>query len=89
MKHTPHKQLLKMTPEGGEHSQLNGEREGLGNMADILPLSSALGYDGCQVPALTVLHNDVQSGLRAGDDAVMVAHNVGVTELPQEIHLLN
>lgn len=58
-------------------------------MADILPLSSTLGYDGCQVPALTVLHDDIQSGLWAGNDAVMVAHDVGVTKLPQEIHLLN
>ena len=63
-----------------------GEREGLGRM---VPFSSALGYDGGQVPTLTVLHNDVQSRLRAGNDAVMVAHNVGVTKLSQEIHLLN
>ena len=63
-----------------------GEREGLGRM---VPFSSALGYDGGQVPALTVLHDDIQSALCAGNDAVVVAHNVGVTKLPQEIHLLN
>ena len=57
-------------------------------MADIVPLGSALCYDGSQVPALTVLHDNVQSGLCAGNDAVMVAHNVGVTKLPQQIHLL-
>ena len=57
-------------------------------MADIVPLGSALCYDSSQVPALTVLHDNVQSGLRAGNDAVMVAHNVGMTKLPQQIHLL-
>ena len=55
----------------------------------MVPFSSALGYDGGQVPALTVLHDDIQSALCAGNDAVVVAHNVGVTKLPQEIHLLN
>lgn len=40
-----------------------------------------------QIPAFAVLHDDVQRGVGAVDDAVVVPHDVGVLQLPEEIDL--
>lgn len=51
-----------------------------------LPLFNALGYESGQVSALTELHHDIQSGVGAVNDAVVVSDNVRVSQLPQQIH---
>lgn len=52
-----------------------------------LPLSSVLGDEHWEVPAVTVLHDDVYRGVAAVDDSVVVAHDVLVLQLAQEVDL--
>lgn len=52
-----------------------------------LPFFDAPADETGQVPAFTVLHDNVESGVCAVYDAVVVPHNVWMLELPQEIHL--
>lgn len=50
-------------------------------------LALGLFYHRTQVTPLTVLHHYVQLGCSLVDNAVIVADNVGVAELPQNVHL--
>lgn len=52
-----------------------------------LPLSSVLGDEHWEIPAVAVLHDDVYRGVAAVDDSVVVAHDVLVLQLAQEVDL--
>lgn len=51
-----------------------------------LPLFNALGYESGQVPTLAELHHNIQRGVCAVNDAVIVSDNVRVSELSQQVH---
>lgn len=52
-----------------------------------LPFLDASGDELGQVPALAVLHDNVQRGVTSVYDAVVVPYYVWVLKLPQEVHL--
>lgn len=52
-----------------------------------LPLSSVFGDEHREIPAVAVLHDDVYRGVAAVDDSVVVAHDVLVLQLAQEVDL--
>lgn len=52
-----------------------------------LPLFDTLADETRQIATFTVLHDDVQHGITAVYNAVVVPHNVWVLEFPQEVDL--
>lgn len=51
-----------------------------------LPLLNALGYERGQISTFAELHHDIQSGVGAVNDAVVVSDDVRVSQLPQQVH---
>lgn len=57
------------------------------HITSLSPFLDASVDEAGQVPALAVLHDNVQRGVSPVYDAVIVPYYVWVLELPQEVHL--
>lgn len=53
------------------------------------PVPGAARDEAGQVAAVAVLHHDVEGGAAPVDDAVVVADDVGVSQLAEQIYLRN
>lgn len=88
LRHHPQDELLlQITPAGIQTSDPGSRNPFTHRTGARLPLLDAPVDEAGQVPSFTELHDDVERGIGAVYDAVVVPHNVRVFELPQQVDL--
>lgn len=88
LRHHPQNEPLLQVPPAGIQTSDSGSRSPFSHRTRTrLPLLDAPADEAGQVPSFTELHDDVERGVGAVYDAVVVPHNVGVFELPQQVDL--